>query len=408
LEIALNEAYEAIQLITDKLLQSLESMNDDNLKVVNDVIKKETDRLTKEIKDELFDRTVGLAKSTDIQLLHRNVLQSNKENLTVLSSYYNDIRNIESDIQETLVENTDKITTQSDKIDSILMEMHDIENNVSQTRKDIMDVNSLTKDELLLSTSNIITKENYNLTKQIELQIAARDGWMVNQIATPIGNLDKAVTINTQIECQIVEEQRNTKNLIINEMRDNTNSIISTIIPPVSERLDKVEEGLINLIHGSDTAKDAVLGQISNINEKMNELVRTVEEQHQSTPPAAPLNESGRNLTPENASPFYNQNEDDLETKIIKAIIKSEDGPHLERLLSQIGVFPNLFKEFDHNVHHKNLIQAMIIQRYFPPIVGHLCWKCHQTFYFQDHQLFFQHLISCGEAVCNCEFLSAL
>jgi hypothetical protein len=41
----------------------------------------------------------------------------------------------------------------------------------------------------------------------------------------------------------------------------------------------------------------------------MNELVRTVEEQHQSFPPAAPLNESGRNFTPENAPPFYNQNE---------------------------------------------------------------------------------------------------
>jgi hypothetical protein len=49
--------------------------------------------------------------------------------------------------------------------------------------------------------------------------------------------------------------------------------------------------------------------------------------------------------------------EDDLETKIIKAILKSEDGTHLERLLGQINVFSNYIKEYDPDTHHKTLFR---------------------------------------------------
>jgi hypothetical protein len=80
-------------------------------------------------------------------------------------------------------------------------------------------------------------------------------------MATPIESVDKAVTINTQIGIQMVEEQRNTRNGIISEIIYNTNSIIFKIIPPNEERLERKEEGLITLIFGRDSTKDSVLGQ---------------------------------------------------------------------------------------------------------------------------------------------------
>jgi hypothetical protein len=158
-----------------------------------------------------------------------------------------------------LVENKNKISAQTDKVDKLLKEIHVMEENATQTRRDLLEANSIMKNDLLTSTSNIITKETFNLKKQIGLQIAARDGWIVNQISTPIETLDKALTINTQIECQIVEEQRDTKEHILNELKDNTNSIIAKIVPPVNEILERMKEGLITLIHDSDAAKDTVL-----------------------------------------------------------------------------------------------------------------------------------------------------
>jgi hypothetical protein len=403
----MTEITETLQSNTEKMIHTMEVSAENNETVIQSV-KQEIIQQTRIIKDELFEKTVGLAKSNDIHLLHRNVLQSNKDNLTILTSCFNDIKNMNEDTQETLNNNTEKLSTQTERINDLLNETHNLTNEARQTKRELTDANALLKDELLLTTSNLLNKGNYNLENKIGIQIAARDGWVVNQIATPIGSLDKAVTINTQIQLQMIEEQSNTKKQIIDELKDSTDNIISRITPPDSGQMERIEEGLITLIHRNNSTQDEILGQLSNMNERMNDMIRSTEEQHQSTPPSVPLNESGRNLTPNNAPPFYDLYEDDLETKIIKAVIKSEDGTHLGRLLAQIDVSTSYVKEYDPDAHHRNIIQAMISQLYFPRTYGHICWNCNEEFNFQDYKLFFQHLVSCGMTICNCEYLSVL
>jgi hypothetical protein len=54
---------------------------------------------------------------------------------------------VAGDIQESVGDNTEKIITQTEKINEQINETHDLENNVRLGKKELLDVNIIMKDE---------------------------------------------------------------------------------------------------------------------------------------------------------------------------------------------------------------------------------------------------------------------
>jgi hypothetical protein len=117
-----------------------------------------------------------------------------------------------------------------------------LENSVKAIKSDLEEDNRLMKEEIIQSISNSINRGIFQLGEQMSLQMAAQDGWIVNQIATPIETLDKAVIINNQIGFQIMDMMQSQASVTISEIKESCKDIKDYVMPPmiaVNERFWK-------------------------------------------------------------------------------------------------------------------------------------------------------------------------